>query len=140
MRRKLTLPGLAAILLIGFVVERLWVTDSERIQAWGEDAAAALMDRDRAALGALLHEDFTLGERDREATLDWVLGLHARYRPTRVEIALGEIEFEGDVARVFGQVITGIAGRPVRAGGQMVFEKGAEGWLLRSVALEGLPR
>jgi len=125
--------ALLLLALLAFGIERWIVTDAEAIEALGEEAAAALRERDPEALKGLLDEDFHFDRRDRSATLTQVRRLLERYQPTGIQIRLGKIKVDGDRAHALGQIQGQASG--YRSGYQVEVEliRGEEGWKLLEV-------
>ena len=105
---------LLVLVLVAFGIERLVVTDGERLEAWAEAAAAAAQSGDRGALEALLAPEFRYRGKDRERTLDHIADLRRKYTPPGVRIRLIKIEVDGDGASADARVDANGMRRPVR--------------------------
>ena len=131
-RRVPLLPAILVLGLLGFVIERLWVTDLEALERWAQDAADAVNMGQREALEGLLAEDFTYGQQDRTQALDLAFGETSERKLGAVEVKLRKIEVQGDRAEADASIFATYQDLRGRVRTRLVFTRGPDGWLLQS--------
>lgn len=130
--RRLLL-ALLALGLVGFVVERLVVTDREAVTALLEGAADAVSRGDWDALTGAIDESYDEHGRDRAAFVAYVSGLARRYAPRGVGIEVGDPEVAGDRAAARVVVKPGAPFVGVRIPGRVDLVRRTGGWRITGV-------
>jgi hypothetical protein len=134
--RSLLIAALLAVGL-GFLIERLVVTDTEAIEALLEEARDAAKDREWARLRPLLSDDFVWQGRNADETVAEVARLAERHGPTMIEVAWGAVaparlrcDVEVDVRARVGLYHHGVRVR-------VTFAKEKDGWRMLEVQTLG---
>jgi len=138
--RRIHFLGLLAVILVGYGIERLIVTDREAIEALAAETAAAIQAGDFEGLTNKLHAEFEYGDRDRDQTVAFVRTAVRKFRPVGTRIVLFEITVNGETATAAGQVTATVLGRLQQLRIDAVFRKGEEGWQIKEIRSGGLPR
>lgn len=127
------LLALVALTCIVLLVEHLIVTDAEAIEALAARAAKAAGERDFAALGRLLSDDFRYGTRDRAETLAHVESMLRKHPATGIEIDVYEIRVDDGHATAKGLVRAQVYGRPFGVHVDVELVETEDGWKLDRV-------
>ncbi|MDJ0521113.1 MAG: hypothetical protein QNJ90_03460 [Planctomycetota bacterium] len=127
------LLGLLLVVLAVYGIERLIVTDAEKIEQLGEDAAHAIRAEAWEWLENLLHEEFTYENRDRAQTVEHIRSLVRKYKPTDVGVAIFEIQVDDAEAKARAVVKGTALGRPVRVPVDAWFKEVDDDWKLWKV-------
>lgn len=129
------LGALVVLAALGFLLERLIVTDEEAVEALVEDAAKAVREGDFQALTALLALDFEAEGRERDEAVAWIRTLTRRWRPLGVEAKVQKVEVEGDTAKAPTLVSMTVMARPVRFLVEVDCKKTDRGWRIHAARL-----
>jgi hypothetical protein len=132
-------PLLLLALGLGFLVERLVVTDTEAIEALLDEARAALKERAVERLRPLLAEDFQHAGRGPDEAVAEARRLIERHRPTLLEIDPGPIVVGRGRAEVDVRVRALAYGGGYVGGLRLVLAQDPDGWRILSAEQVDLP-
>ena len=100
----MTLLGMLVLVLIGWGIERLIVTDTEAIEGLLEDARKAVLVRELPRLRPMMDDAFAWGELGPDETVQRLQGYVDRGRPTRIDVNWGPVVPRGDTCIVEADV------------------------------------
>ena len=136
-RPSIWLGALLALLGLGFLVERLVVTDAEAVEALVERAAESVREADFEALAATLDPEFTVEGRTGDEAVAWIRKLQRNYRPLGIEVEIGEIEVHEDRAMAPTEVSMTVMARPLSFRAAVHCRKVDGAWRIASAILVG---
>ena len=134
-RPRMTLLGMLVLVLIGWGIERLIVTDTEAIEGLLEDARKAVLVRELPRLRPMMDDAFAWGELGPDETVQRLQGYVDRGRPTRIDVNWGPVVPRGDTCIVEADVRVLAYGGLFPVHGRLTFTRTSGGWKL--AAAEG---
>lgn len=84
---------LVALAGVALLIERLIVTDAERLEIWATDVAEAAARGDIEGVRPHLAEEFVYGRLGKEQALNLLKLVYQRYKPTDIRINLTNMVF-----------------------------------------------
>jgi hypothetical protein len=123
---------LAGLLLAGtaLLVERLWVTDREAVEALVAEAEDAVRSGEFGRLLPLLDPGLAFEGRDAEATVRYVESLWKRHRPLGLSAEVQACDVAGDEAEARVDVRTMVLARPVSVRLDLDLRRTPDGWVV----------
>lgn len=126
---------LLGVVALGFLVERLIVTDAEAIENLVAEAEQAFNEERFEDLLDILNPDFRFGERDRDGTVAYLRRQAKRFETAGIDVVLDAPRIEGDEAtagaRVRVRAMSQLGVVPV----SLRFARTEAGWRLKRASL-----
>lgn len=134
------LLGVFLLGALALFLERVIVTDGERIEALVERCVSTVKAEDWDAFTGCLHPEFRAEERDREAAVAYARSLWGRYRPVGLSVDLDDIDVDGDRAACDAEIRANVLGRPSVVPVRLEFQREGDAWRLQSFRFTGWAR
>ena len=129
------LLALLGALAVGFLIERLIVTDIEAIENLVADAESAFNEGRLGDLVDILDPEFRYGTRNRDETIAHLERLAKQFQAAGIVVVLDAPRIDGDEATANGRVRLRVLSQLSVVPVSLRFVRGEGGWLFKGAAL-----
>jgi hypothetical protein len=134
---------LAGVAVLAFLVDRIVVTDAERIEDLVDEARKAVLRGDWDAVAAAVDDEVTVGERNKASLVAWWRREWQRASPASLSVDVDDVETSGDRGTARVRISPGSPYVGMWATGRLHVVKRDGGWRiagLDDVEIRGLAR